>query len=159
MHHSSVPFDRKVWFQAEEEKRRRGPSLVRKRGRDRPVAIHNAAGMTRREQLDVAGCSCRRLRHQSYFATLISPEGSPFPCPLPTTKPSSAGPNRLLLILPVLLHHHHLLLLLLLLLFRFLFLLLLHLHCPLRWRFSRFLVLDAGRLIEVGREWWLVDGI
>lgn len=28
--------------------------------------------MTRREQLDVAGCSCRRLRHQSYFATLIS---------------------------------------------------------------------------------------
>ena len=28
--------------------------------------------MTRREQLNVAGCSCRRLRHRSYFATLIS---------------------------------------------------------------------------------------
>lgn len=51
--------------------------------------------MTRREQLDVAGCSCRRLRHQSYFATLISPEGSPFPCPPPRSCwPPSARSQR-----------------------------------------------------------------
>jgi len=30
--------------------------------RDR--SMRNVAGMTRREQLDVAGCSCRRLRHR-----------------------------------------------------------------------------------------------
>lgn len=40
--------------------------------KERSTAICNVAGMTRREQLDVAGCSCRRLRHQNYFATLIS---------------------------------------------------------------------------------------
>lgn len=62
---------------------------------DRSAAIYNAAGMTRREQLDVAGCSCRRLRHQSYFATLISLGGvssSPVPVCLPA-RPTK-GPRR-----------------------------------------------------------------
>lgn len=41
--------------------------------------------MTRREQLNVAGCSCRRLRHRSYFATLISSRRGLF-----TVAPSSS---------------------------------------------------------------------
>lgn len=44
----------------------------RDRERDRSTVICNVSGMTRREQLNVAGCSCKRLRHRSYFATLIS---------------------------------------------------------------------------------------